>query len=96
MAEPIITPVIPNLSLQAEAVAGSSSAIFTATDRQIIQELAGEIRRDRSFKEVFFSKELTPKVENEQSTVRPGQDAVVKAIESRQKEHRRMLKYSLM
>lgn len=95
MAQQVIAPVIPNIGLQGEAVAGSSAVIFTATDRQIIKERAGEIDKTRSFKELFMKKEeLTPKVENEESTVNPEPD--LKELEGRRREHRRMLKHSPM
>lgn len=92
MAQQLIAPIVPNVSPQGEAIAGSSAVIFTASDRQIIKERAGEIERGKSFKEIFFKREITPKVENEQSTVKPEQD--LKALENRRREHRRMLKHS--
>lgn len=94
MAEQFIAPVIPNLGPQAEAMAGAQAVTFTATDRQIIKERAGEIDRTKSFKELFFKRDLTQKVENEQSTVNPEQDLA--ALETRRREHRKMLKYSAL
>ncbi|MGB9612628.1 MAG: hypothetical protein ACPL4K_00380 [Candidatus Margulisiibacteriota bacterium] len=92
MAPPQVAPVIPNLGLQTEATAGSSAVIFTATDRKIIQERAGEINRNRSFLEIFSQKPLTQKVENEESKAHENKN--VKELEGRWKEHRRMLKHS--
>ena len=94
MPEQIAAPIIPNLGAQAESISGSQGVIFTATDRQIIKERAGDIDPSRSFKEIFTQRDLTPKVENEQSTVNPEQD--LRAMESRRREHRRMLKYSAL
>jgi hypothetical protein len=87
----VIAPLIPVLSPQAEAMAGSQALIFTATDRQIIKERSGEINHHRSFKEIF-AKDLTPRVENEESTVKPEQD--LKLLESRRREHQHILKHS--
>jgi hypothetical protein len=92
MAEQAVVPIIPNLGAQAEAVSGSQGVIFTATDRQIIKERSGEVDPTRTFKELFLRRDLTPKVENEQSTINPEMD--LKAMESRRRTHRRMLKYS--
>jgi hypothetical protein len=92
MAEQVLAPIIPNLGPQAEAVAGSQGAVFTATDRQVIKERSGEVDPTKTFKEVFFKRDITHKVENEQSTINPEMD--LRAMESRRKEHRKMLKYS--
>jgi len=92
MAQQIIAPIIPNIGRQESAVAGSSAAIFTSTDRKIIKERAGEIDKSRSFKELFTEKSLAAKVENEEATVKPEID--VKELEYRQRQHRRMLKNS--
>lgn len=92
MAQQVLAPI--NLGLQAEAVAGSQGVTFTATDRQVIKERAGEVDRTKSFKEIFIQRDLAPKVENELSTVNPEVD--LRAMESRKKEHRRMLKYSAL
>lgn len=92
MPQPAVAPIIPNLSLQTEATAGSSAVIFTATDRKIIQERAGEINRNRSFLEIFSQKPLTPKVENEETNIK--EEKNIKELEGRLKEHRRMLKYA--
>ena len=90
----VIVPILPNAGLLNEAMAGAQSVTFTATDRQIIKDITGEdeIDRNRSFSELFFKRELTPKVENEETTVKPEQD--VKALEGRWREHRSMLKHS--
>jgi hypothetical protein len=87
MAQPII-PV--NLGLQAEAVAGNQAATFTATDRKLIEELGGTIEKRGDFKALFLRRDLTSKVENEQTTVRQEQD--ITALEERKREHERMLK----
>jgi hypothetical protein len=92
MADQVIAPIIPNLGAQSEAISGSQGAIFTATDRQVIKERSGEVDPAKTFKELFLKRDLTPKVENEQSTVNPEMD--LEAMESRQRAHRRMLKYS--
>lgn len=92
MAEQVLAPIIPNSGPLAEAAAGNQAVIFTASDRQVIKDRAGEIDPSKTFKEVFFKRDLTPKVENEQSTVNPEQD--LRAMESRRREHRRMLKHS--
>lgn len=90
MAQPIIPGV--NIAGQAEAMAGAQSLTFTATDRQLIKELAGEIDKTRNFKELFFSGDLSTKVENEESTAKPGTD--IQALESRREQHREMLKHA--
>ncbi len=92
MAEAVVAPIIPNPGTQAEAAAGNQAVVFTASDRQVIKERAGEVDTPRPFKEIFFKGDFTQKVENEQSTINPEMD--LRAMESRQKEHRRILKYS--
>ncbi len=92
MAQQVIAPVIPNFGPQAEAIAGNQSVTFTATDRKIIEERGGTVDRAKSFKEVFFNRDTTQKVENEESTIRQEQD--LNALESRRREHRTMLKHS--
>ena len=92
MADQVIAPIIPNLGAQSEAISGSQGVIFTATDRQVIKERSGEVDSTKTFKELFLKHDLTPKVENEQSTVNPEMD--LEAMESRRRAHRRMLKYS--
>ncbi len=64
-------------------MAGAQAVTFTATDRQVIKERAGEIDPTKSFKELFFKRDITHKVENEQSTVNPEQDT--SALESRRR-----------
>lgn len=92
MAQQIIAPIIPNLSNQESAQAGSSAVIFTSTERKIIKERSGEVDPARSFKELFTEKSLAPKVENEEATVKPEID--IAELQQRQREHRRMLKNS--
>ncbi len=92
MAEQVIAPIIPNPGSAAEAAAGNQGVVFTAADRQVIKERAGEVDTTRPFKEIFFKGDFTQKVENEQSTINPEMD--LRAMESRQKEHKRVLKYS--
>lgn len=91
MAQSAVAPLIPNVGTLNEAIAGTQATTFTATDRQMIKELAGEINRDRSFKEIFSNKGLLPEVENEETTVKPKQD--LKIIEKRQRENKYMLKH---
>jgi len=92
MAQQVIAPIIPNIGMQESAIAGSSAVIFTSTDRKIIKERTGEVDQARSFKELFSEKSLAPKVENEESTIKPEID--VAELEYRQREHRKMLKNS--
>lgn len=88
-----IAPVVPNMSNQAAAVAGSSAAIFTGTDKKIIEELSGgEKAASRTFREIFSKKPLTPEVENEDSTVEPGKNA--KEVEGQYRDHIAMLKHA--
>lgn len=94
MVEQAIAPIIPNMGGQEAAVAGSSAAIFTATDKKLIEELGGSVDRNRSFVDVLKNKPLTPEVENEETNVKPHQD--IKQLEGRQREHRRMLKHSTL
>jgi len=92
MAEQVIAPIIPNPGTAAEAAAGNQGVVFTAADRQVIKERAGEVDTTRPFKEIFFKGDFTQKVENEQSTINPEMD--LRAMESRRKEHKRILRYS--
>lgn len=92
MAEQAVAPVVPNMGGQEAAIAGSQAIVFTATDRKIIEERGGKIDKARSFLDVLKDKPLTPKVENEQTDVRPETD--LKALEGRKREHKRMLKHS--
>ncbi len=92
MAEQVIAPIIPNPGSQAEAAAGNQGVVFTAADRQVIKERSGEVDTTRPFKEIFFKGDFTQKVENEQSTINPEMD--LRAMESRRKEHKRILRYS--
>lgn len=94
MVEQAITPIIPNMGGQEAAVAGSSAAIFTATDKKLIEELGGSVDRNRSFVDLLKNKPLTPEVENEETNVKPHQD--IKELEGRQREHRQMLKHSTL
>ncbi len=94
MAGQPIAPIIPNMNPQAEAVAGNQAAIFTATDRKILEEIAGEIDRSRSFIDVLKDRPLTPEVENEETTVKLNQD--IKELNSRIREHRQILKHSTL
>jgi len=96
MTAPITPSINPNISLQAEAVAGNSSIIFSAADRKILRDRTGkeDVDRARSFLEVFTRRDISPKVENEQTTIKPEQD--VRILEQRQREHREILKNSLI
>ncbi len=93
MAEPIM-PIGQNTSAQSEAVAGSSAAIFTATDRKIIEERGGVMDRKISFQEAIAqrSNRNVPKVENEATPVRATLD--VKDVQNRYNKHKQMLKES--
>jgi len=93
MAEQAIYGINPNIGAQAEAVAGNQAAIFTATDRKLIEELGGEMNHNRTFIDVLKNKPLNTKVENEQSTVKP--DIDIKELEGRVREHKQMLKHSV-
>jgi hypothetical protein len=94
MAQQVIAPVIPNIGNQEAAVAGSSAVVFTATDRKIIEERGGTIERGRSFIDLLKNQPLTPEVENEETNVKSHQD--VTELEGRYREHRRMLKHSVL
>ncbi|MCU0641477.1 MAG: hypothetical protein MUC35_05255 [Candidatus Margulisbacteria bacterium] len=90
MAEPIINPVTPG-SMN-EAIAGNQGAIFTATDKKVIEERGGTVEKGTDFKSLFMRGDITTKVENEQTTVQQEED--IKELESRLKAHNRMLKRS--
>ncbi|MFA5034924.1 MAG: hypothetical protein WC500_04005 [Candidatus Margulisiibacteriota bacterium] len=93
MAEQFINPIIPNIGSTGEAIAGNAGAVFTAADRKIIKERTGdEINPTRNFGEVFLNRNLTPKVENELTEVQPEENP--KEIQSRKRDHERMLKHS--
>jgi len=79
---------MPNLGGLNEAMAGAQSITFTAADRQIIKEIAGEVDKSRSFKEIFFKKDITHKVENEQTTVKPQQE--IRAFENQRDKQQRL------
>ena len=87
-------PIVPNMGPQAEAMAGASAMIFTSTDREIIRERAGEIDRNRSFREIFSNREFTPKVENEQTTVNP--EVNIATLESRQRDYKQIIRNSVL
>jgi len=95
MPNQAIAPIIiPNIGNQEAAVAGSSAAIFTATDRKLIEERTGEIDRSQTFREIFQNKPLSPKVENEETRIKSEPD--VTELEGRYQDHRRMLKHSTL
>lgn len=72
MSEPHINPL--NINPQSEAVAGNSGAIFTAADRKIIKEIAGEPNPRKSFKDILKTKPLTPKIDNDKLGPNPDKD----------------------
>jgi hypothetical protein len=93
MEQPIIQPMIPTMGNVEAASAANSAAIFTASDRKIIEERGGgEVDRNRTFLDVFKDKPLMAKVENEQTSVKPETDT--KEIESRQRSYRGIIKNS--
>ncbi|MDD4178693.1 MAG: hypothetical protein PHH14_01410 [Candidatus Margulisbacteria bacterium] len=92
MAEQVVNPIMPNPGQLSEAMAGAQAVTFTATDRKIIEERGGEIDKTKSFKELFFKKDITHKVENQEASGQVETD--VKAVEMRKREHERMLKNS--
>lgn len=92
MANPIIAPVIPNFSAQAEAVAGSQGVVFTATDRKVIEERGGEVDQRGTFLDALAKRPLNPEVENEETTVKP--ETNVQELAGRYRDHKRMLKYA--
>lgn len=98
MADAPIAPMNPNLSNQAMSVAGNEGAIFTATDRKLIEERTGaEIDRSRNFLDVLFNKRekpITPEVENEQTVIRQAVSAA--EIESRYQDEKSKLKKSAL
>jgi hypothetical protein len=86
-------PIIPvNIGLQAEATAGNQAVSFTATDRKLIEERGGTVEKGSDFKALFMRRDFTSKVENEQTAVRQEQD--ITALESRKRDHEKMLKHS--
>ena len=95
MEQPIIQPIIPTMGTVEAASAANSAAIFTASDRKIIEERGGgEVARNRTFLDVFKDKPLMAKVENEQTSVKPETDT--KEIESRQRSYRGIIKNSAL
>ncbi|MFA6169619.1 MAG: hypothetical protein WCW67_01900 [Candidatus Margulisiibacteriota bacterium] len=93
MAEQPINPITPNIGPAAEAGLFNAGAVFTAADRKIIKERTGdEVNPMRNFGEVFLDRNLTPKVENELTEVQPEENP--KEIQSRKRDHERMLKHS--
>lgn len=88
-----MAPIMPNVGSQGEAMAGAQAITFTATERELIKERTGEeIDKARSFKEIFFKRDTTHKVENEETTVKHEQD--LRSLESRRREHESMLKHA--
>jgi hypothetical protein len=94
MAGQNITPIIPNLSNQDAAVAGSQAVVFTATDRKVIEERGGNVEQTRSFLDVFKDKPLTPQVENEETNIKP--EFSLQEFEGRIKDHKKSLKHSVI
>jgi hypothetical protein len=92
MAEPAITQINPNMGGQEAAVAATGAAIFTATDRKIIEERGGKIDENRSFIDFLKKRPLTPEVENEETNVKPQFN--LKELEERRREHRHIIKHS--
>ncbi|MFH1684300.1 MAG: hypothetical protein ABIA67_05420 [Candidatus Margulisiibacteriota bacterium] len=90
-----IAPITPNMGGQEAAVAGSSAAIFTASDRKLIEEMGGGVNnKKRAFINLFKDKPLTAKVENEESNVQPHQ--TVRELEENFHEHRHRQKHSAL
>ncbi|OGC23936.1 hypothetical protein A2291_05470 [candidate division WOR-1 bacterium RIFOXYB2_FULL_42_35] len=75
MESPNINPI--NINPQAEAIAANSGAIFTAADRKIIKEIAGETNPRKSFKDILMTKPLTQKIDSEKLTTKPVKDIMV-------------------
>jgi hypothetical protein len=92
MAEPAVTQINPNMGGQEAAVAGANAAIFTATDRKIIEDRGGKIDENRSFIDFLKKRPLTPEVENEETNVKPQFN--LKELQERRREHRHILKHS--
>ncbi|MDD5382812.1 MAG: hypothetical protein PHH60_04060, partial [Candidatus Margulisbacteria bacterium] len=94
MVNQAIAPIIPNIGNLEAAVAGSQAVTFTATDRKIIEERGGQVDKSRSFFDLLKEKPLTPEVENEETNVKPQQDA--KELKRRYHEHKSMLKHAAL
>ncbi|MBU0672015.1 MAG: hypothetical protein KJ732_03190 [Candidatus Margulisbacteria bacterium] len=92
--EQAIAGIIPNMGGQEAAVAGSQAVIFTATDRELIEERGGKIDKTKTFLEVLKKRPLTPEVENEQSDVKPEMN--LHELEGRKNVHKKMLKHSAL
>ncbi|MFH1541756.1 MAG: hypothetical protein ABIE84_01555 [bacterium] len=92
MAENPINPIIPGQNYQAEAVAGNSAAIFSATDKEIIEKRSGKVDERNSFLDVLKNKPLMADVENEASTIPP--ETNIPDIQNRIKFSRRKLKHA--
>ncbi len=92
MAEQAIQGINPNISMQAEGIAGSAAINFTGTERKIIEELGGKLDPKTSFKELFKNRPLNAKVENQETTIKRHQD--INKMERQVVDHRKMLKDS--
>lgn len=96
MAEIPVGPIDPiNIGNQEAAIVGSSGAIFTAADRQIIKQRVGEINPEHDFIDVMREGTLAPDVEdveNEESNATPQHTPV--ELKGRRRDHRHMLKHS--
>jgi hypothetical protein len=92
MAEQAIQGINPNISAQAEGIAGSAAANFTGTERKIIEEMGGKLDPKSSFFDVLKNKPLNAKVENQEITVKSDQD--VNKMEQQVRQHRKVLQES--
>lgn len=92
MAEQAISGINPNISAQAEGIAGSAAVNFTGTERKIIEEMGGQLDPKTSFEELFKNKPLNAKVENQETTIKRHQD--INKLERQVVDHRKMLKES--
>jgi hypothetical protein len=92
MTQQAVAQIIPNIGNQEAAAAGNSAVIFTATDRELIEQKSGKIDKNRSFIDLLKDKPLTAEIENEESNAKEHQD--VKELEGRFRDHRRSLKHS--
>ena len=92
MAEQGIQGINPNISMQAEGIAGSAAVNFTGTERKIIEEMGGQLDPKTSFKELFKNRPLNTKVENQETAIKRHQD--INKLERQVVDHRKMLKES--
>lgn len=95
MAEGPIVPINPNPGSINEAIAGNQAAIFTATDKKIIEErTGGPLPRNQTFLQAFATQGIAAKVETDEPSI--NEDRNQASLKGRIKEHHHIMKHSVV